>query len=772
MSENIAPGAPGGAATWTSSAKDIVGTGLGNGRVWFSVGYGILNEVYWPSNSTPQIRDLGFIIAGDDFWSEIKRVHNYSLSTPAADLLLPTIVHEHERYRLELEIVADPVRDALLIRYQLDGEGLKLYPLLAPHLDGDGDNNTGYVTDQGLLAEKNNQCLFLAADQGFSRSSVGYVGTSDGWQDFSQHQRMTWEYSQAGPGNIAMLGELTSDSGTLALAFASNPEGAMTLAKSALVAGFAQAKNQYIHHWTEWHKNVDFPQKKPLSKPLADAIKTSISVLKTHEGRTFPGAMVASLSTPWGDAHKDPGGYHLVWPRDSVEVGFALLAYGLIEEVRALLAYLIAIQQPDGHWMQNNYTDGRAYWQGIQLDEVALPVLFAAKLHEEGLLGDMHGAVVKMVQKALTYIALHGPSSPQDRWEENAGINPFTLSVCIAALVAGAESGFVDDGDRHYALSLADDWNERLESWVYVHDSELDREHQIAGHYIRLNPAWHSARYGHVTLRNRHEETIKTRSLLGMEYLCMVRFGLRDAMDSRICDTTKLVDKLLRVDLQAGPYYYRYNEDGYGEHHDGRAFDGSGIGRLWPLLSGERGHYAVSSGEDVQPYINAMLASASMGGMLPEQIWDQADIPERGLIKGRPSGSAMPLNWAHAELVKLIYAEESGKPIERLDVVYQRYVENPTQPEVRHWRDYLSCDVLPSGVELLIEASEPFVLHYGFDGWQSLQEKNSTPLGLGIYGVRLKPEQLTGKTLQFSRRFDAHGWEEKDWELRINPAVS
>lgn len=188
-------------------------------------------------------------------------------------------------------------------------------------------------------------------------------------------------------------------------------------------------------------------------------------------------------------------------------------------------------------------------------------------------------------------------------------------------------------------------------------------------------------------------------------------------------------------------------------------------------MSGERGHYAVACGENVQPYIDAMLASASVGGMLPEQIWDQADIPERGLIKGRPSGSAMPLNWAHAELVKLIYAQESGKPIERLDVVYQRYVKQPIPPTVRHWRDYLSCDTLPTGMALLIEAREPFVLHYGFDGWQRVQEKNSTPLGLGIYGICLKAEELTGEILQFSRRFDSHGWEQQDWQLNITPPV-
>ncbi|EOY8496786.1 glycoside hydrolase family 15 protein [Providencia stuartii] len=368
-----APGAPGSTATWTSSAKDMVGTAIGQGRVWFTVGYGILNEVYWPSCSTPQIRDLGFIIAGDDFWSEVKRVHQYSITTPSSSLPLPKIVHQHERYRLELEIITDPARDVLLIHYHLEGEGLRLYPLLAPHLGGDGDNNYGSVTSQGLAAQKNGQYLILSAENGFARGSVGYVGSSDGWQDFSQNGGMSWEYQQAGPGNIAMIGELNHNSGVLALAFSASAQGAATLANSALAEGYQEARRQYAYLWAAWNETVNFPGLDKLPKTLSDAVRTSVVVLKTHEGRTFPGSLVASLSTPWGDTHKDPGGYHLVWPRDSVEVGFAMLACGLITEVRALLAYLIAIQQPDGHWMQNNFTDGRPYWQGIQLDEVALP---------------------------------------------------------------------------------------------------------------------------------------------------------------------------------------------------------------------------------------------------------------------------------------------------------------------------------------------------------------------------------------------------------------
>ncbi|WP_240494291.1 glycoside hydrolase family 15 protein [Pantoea sp. 1.19] len=770
MPHTDAPGTPGIPATWTSSAKDMVGTSLGHARVWFTVGHGILNEVYWPSCSMPQIRDLGFIVAGEDFWAEVKRVNHYALSTPSPDVPLPHIVHQHERYCLELEMVADPVRDVLLIRYQLAGEGLRLFPLLAPHLAGEGGGNLGRVTDSGLLAENADQFVFLAAEGGFARGSAGYVGCSDGWQDFSQHGQMTWQHPQAGPGNIALMGELNQQSGVLALGFANTAEGARTLARCALVGGYAQARERYIRGWTEWHQHVSFPALETLPPRLADAVKTSITVLKTHEGRTFPGALVASLSTPWGDAHQDPGGYHLVWPRDSVEVGFALLACGLTHEVQALLAYLIAIQQPDGHWLQNNYSDGRPYWKGIQLDEVALPVLLAATLQQQGLLGEMQPAASKMAQNALRFIARNGPASPQDRWEENAGINPFTLAVSIAALVGGAECGLLDEPDRQYALSLADDWNARLESWVYVQETDIDREHRVSGHYVRINPGYHSARYGEVMLRNRHEETIKTRALLGMEYLTLVRLGLRKASDKRIRDTTKLVDKLLCVKLEAGPYYYRYNEDGYGEHHDGRAFDGSGIGRLWPLLSGERGHYALACGQSAKAYLEAMLASASGGGMLPEQIWDQDDIPARGLFKGRPSGSAMPLIWAHAELIKLIWTQKTGKPIEQLPCVAARYADNPTTPAVFHWRDSVRSEALPRGRALWIEASEPFLLHFGLDGWQDVQEKPSQPAGLGMHGVQLDAAALTGATLQFTRRFDTRGWEGQNWSLDLHPA--
>lgn len=771
MAEQQAPGAPGHQATWTSSAKDMVGTALGQGRVWFTVGYGILNEVYWPSSSTPQIRDLGFIVAGEGFWSEVKRAHQYVMTTPHSGLPLPKIVHQHERYLLELEIIADPMRDVLLIHYNLEGKGLSLYPLLAPHLGGNGDNNLGTVTVQGMLAEKAGQHLILAADKGFKRSSVGYVGYSDGWQDFNQNGCMSWEYQQAGPGNIAIMGELTESSGVLALAFSDSTQGAITLAKGAFATGYQEARRKYVSLWEEWNKTVHFPGLDKLPARLSDALRISVAVLKTHEGRTFPGSLVASLSTPWGDTHTDPGGYHLVWPRDTVEVGFAMLACGLITEVKAVLAYLIAIQQPDGHWMQNNFTDGSPYWQVIQLDEIALPILFAAKLHEQRLLGEMQETTKQMVRNALRFIAQYGPTSPQDRWEENAGINPFTLGVSIAALVAGAKAGFLEESDAQYALDLADDWNERLESWLYVTDTVLDREKGISGHYIRLMPDCNSPRFGSVILRNRNNESIRTDMLLGMEYLCLVRLGLRKATDKRIIETTTLVDELLCVNLPAGPYYHRYNEDGYGEHEDGNAFDGYGVGRLWPLLSGERGHYAAACKENITPYLDAMLASASTGGMLPEQIWDKKSIPEKGLYTGRPSGSAMPLIWAHAELIKLIYVQQTGKPIERLQSVFERYAGKSHSPRACHWRDSLPCANVPANRALWIEAQAPFVLHYSDDNWQNINNQTSQYLGLGLYGVQFDVGTIVGECLQFTRHFDATGWEGRNWRIEITEQV-
>ncbi len=763
-----APGWPGITPTWASSAKDLVGTAFGSNRVWFTLGYGILNEVFWPSCSLPQIRDLGFIVAGDDFWCEVKREHRYEVGTPDSAIPLPRVLHTHARYQLELEVLTDPLRDVVLIRYRLHGDGLRLYALLAPHLGGSGHHNHAWVTPQALMAARGDNTLALMADGGIARGSAGYVGTSDGWQDFHAHGALTWQYDSASDGNVALACELVETGGTLALAFSQTPEGACTLARSALASGYGVARERFINGWQRWGRSLKMSAPTPA---LVEAARRAAMVLKVHDDRTFRGGVVASLSTPWGSSHDDIGGYHLVWSRDAVEAGFAFLACGQHREARAMLAYLIATQQPDGHWLQNNFSDGRPYWTGIQLDEAALPVLLAAKLDEVGELGEMRPAATRMVRAALAFVARTGPFSPQDRWEENAGANPFTLAVTIASLVAGASHGFLMPAEQDYALSLADDWNARVEGWVYSEDTALDRAHGTRGHYVRITPPCQTAERGRVALKNRAGESIAASNLLGLEFLYLVRLGLRGPHDPRILDTVRLVDKLLRVETPTGVFYHRYNEDGYGEHADGSPFDGAGIGRAWPLLSGERGHYAIDAGEDPLPYLESMAGAASKGGMIPEQVWDAEPIPERHLEPGHATGSAMPLVWAHAEFLKLARTATHGTPIERLDAVARRYrLDRPST--CTHWRDNSPCVNVAADASISIEATEPFTLHVGHDGWQGVTDIESIPVAFDLHGVLLDPQHIGAThSIEFTRRFGARrDWEGHDWRIGLSPS--
>ncbi|MBF6593643.1 MAG: glucan 1,4-alpha-glucosidase [Thermaceae bacterium] len=754
-------GKPGIQPTWASSDKDLISTALGSSRTWLTLGYGILDEVFWPSTGEPQIRDLGFIVAKEGAWFEVKRVQRYTLSTPQPEIPLAQVVHQGQGYTLELEFLPDPSRDVILIRYRLEGQGFKLYPLLAPHLGSSGLGNAAWVGQDGLYAQKDWAALALTSQVSFLRASAGYVGASDGWQDFDQHGAMTWAFARAEAGNVALMGELPGGEGVLALGFAESAKGARTLAASSLAEGFGPIRERFIADWKDWASRLRISAPEPT---LAKEGKISAMVLKVHEDTTYPGAVVASLSTPWGFAHDDPGGYHLVWPRDAAEAGLALLAAGQTEDARRMLAYLVATQQPDGQWAQNFFPDGSSYWQGVQLDEAAFPVLLACKLEEGGHLGNLQLPATTMVRKALAFIAQTGPSSPQDRWEENAGANPFTLAALIAALVAGAELGFLEEGDKHYALSLADSWNAQIEEWTYVTDTGLDHQYAIQGHYVRITPPGQTALRGELVVKNRQGEELPIRRLIGLEFLYLVRLGLRSADDPRIRDTLKLVDALLRVETPSGPFYHRYNEDGYGEHADGSPFDGSGIGRVWPLLAGERGHYALLAGEDPLPYLRAMAIATSIGGLIPEQVWDSDPIPEKGLYPGKPSGSAMPLVWAHAEFLKLLLAVQNHQPTEWLQAVANRY-RQPTASEVWHWRTDGPVGQLPKVSTLLIEDPHPFTLRLGFDGWQGVHELEATPLGLGLYGVRLEAAALQGHaTLEFTRRF-GESWEGQNYQI-------
>lgn len=757
-----APGHPGISPTWCSSAKDMVSAALGPSRLWATVGHGILNEVYWPSTGKPQVRDLGFIVAGPSGWYDVKRVAQYTLSLPAPYIPLASVVHHGADYELELEIVPDPFRDAVLIRYRLDGKQFRLYPLLAPHLEPLEAGSTARIEEGMLTAVGGRAALCLAAEGGFDRCSAGYVGTSDGWQDFDRNGRMTWSYTEAGPGNVALMGELTRNAGVIALGIGASPAGASSIARAALSYGFAAGRDDFIKEWQAWGRALHLPRG---PKKLRDAAMLSAAVIKMHEDRVHPGAIVASLSVPWGNTRNSLGGYHLVWTRDALEAGQALLAAGQVNDARGLLSYLAATQREDGHWPQNMSPDGTQFWPGIQLDEVGAPILLAAQLKEEDAIDGMSG-IDYMVSRAASYLAQHGPLSPQDRWEENSGASPFTLAIEIASLVAAAE--WLDGRDRDYALSLADSWNERVEEWTYATDTDLDQQFGTAGHYVRIGPAGHEGLHGRVQILNREEGgSVPASMLVGLDFLYLVRLGLRSATDPRITDTVRIADGLLATLTPCGVTYHRYSGDGYGENADGTPYDGAGIGRGWPLLTGERGHYALLAGEDPKPYLQAMACMTGRGGMMPEQVWDADPVPSRFLFPGKPSGSAMPLVWTHAEFLQLFVACSRGTPMDYLKGVSQRY--HATQPKAAtwHWRTEVPFAVLPAGRALVIECRAPFSLHFGFDGWAEPADREAEPLGLGMFGVRFDAAELaTHQRLVLTRRF-AEGWEGKDFEIGL-----
>ena len=775
-----APGHPGIPPTWTSSAKDIVGCSLGPSQIWFTIGFGILNEVFYPRVDTPQIRDLGFIIADDQgFWVEVKRLENYKLRPVASGIPAVEIVHEHQRFTLRLRITPDPERDVLLIAASLRGdEKLRAYVLLAPRLGTHGYDNIAEVAQPGnwrmLTARQGPFALALAAADenqrdAFGRMSAGYVGHSDGWQDFHRNGRLSWEYTNAGPGNVALMGELPVDS-VLALAFGSSVDAAATLAASSLMQPFEAVFEHHCEMWRSWHQ---YRKERTLLDSdgvgiLADQFFISTVVLRAHRDKIYPGAMVASLSVPWGNTRDDRGGYHLVWPRDLVQCATALLALGAEDEARHTLQYLIATQKDDGSWYQNQWLGGAPYWQGQQLDESAFPVLFAGALAERD---SLKGIVVEdMIRRALSFLARTGPSSQQDRWEENPGISPFTMSVCIAALVTGAE--FLREPARQFALSLADFWNSKLESWTTVNNTALAGRTGVNGYYIRIappevvsNPA---SLLDLLEIRNQSmNRTIPYDEEVSVDFLQLVRFGLRDAHDPLIRNSISVVDALLKTDTPNGPVWHRYNGDGYGEHDDGAPFDGTGRGRGWPLLTGERGHYELVAANDPTPYLRAMAAMTGPAGMIPEQVWDTEPLAELRLFPGRPSGSAMPLAWAHAEFIKLMISRHIGHPVDRPSAVWQRYGGRSPDCRQEIWCPHAQITSARHGADFVIALPRPAVVHWGSDGWQNTRDDKTRDTGLGLHAVHLAIP-ATSQKIQFTWRWDdTQEWVRQDFQVTI-----
>jgi glucoamylase len=792
----FAPGWPGIPARWTSSTKSGVGTAVGrDSRVWFTLSHGILNEIYYPRVDHACTRDLGFIVTdGKTYFSEEKRDAR-SETSPVVPGVPAFRIHNtavDRRYRIEKEVLTDPWRDVVLQRVRfvpLQGTlaDFRLYVLLAPHLANRGGGNTAWVGEYKgtpmLLAERENYALALASTAPWLARSVGFVGFSDGWQQLQTHKRLHETYTRAENGNVAVTGEidLRSSDGTFVMALGFGPT-AMEAGQHVLISlleDFDDTQTEYVRAWKAWYGKL----KGGIPPNARSALyHTSAAVLRTHESKRVEGGIIASLSIPWGFSKPDDdlGGYHLVWPRDLVETAGGFIAMGAHQEVRRVLRYLQVTQESDGHWSQNMWLDGTPYWHGIQMDETALPILLVDLAARNGVLDARERDTFwPMVRRAAAFLARHGPVSPQDRWEEEPGYSPFTIATEIAALLVAADLADAQANTiaADYLRDTADAWNASVERWLYVSGTELAQQHAIDGYYVRVaEPDRADAAspcQGFVPIKNRPPDQSRGAPALMVspDALAFVRFGLRAADDPRIVSTVKVIDATLRVETPRGPVWHRYQGDAYGEHADGGPFDGTGIGRPWPLLTGERAHYELAAGraEVAGDLAQAMETLAGESGLLPEQIWDSADIPDRELFIGHGSGSATPLVWAHAEYLKLCRSLRDAEIFDRPRQTVQRYLVDGVTSRHIIWRFNHKVRLIPPGRILRVETLAAAVVHWSVDDWQSIHDTSTRDTTLGVHVADLQTLDLsTGSRVLLTFYWpDADRWEGVDFVVCV-----
>ncbi len=792
-----APGWPGISPRWTSSAKAGVGTALNqHSRVWFTLSHGILNEIYFPRVDQACTRDMGFIVTdGNAFFSEEKRHCTFENRPfePGVPVYELTNACNSGRYRIHKEVLSDPYRNVVLqkVRFEpLQGQlsDYHLYALLSPHLANAGYGNTGWVGDyKGVpmfFAHHDDTALAMACSVAWKKMSVGFVGTSDGWQDLSQHFQMQWEYTRAENGNIACTAEidLAACNGEfiLALGFGGIWSEAGQQARSSLLENYADLRQLYVIHWKNWQNTLlklDDPTREH------DLYRASTAVLRTHESKDFLGGIIASLSIPWGfnKGDEDLGGYHLIWPRDLVESAGALLAAGAVVDSVRVLRYLEVTQEAAGNWAQNLWLDGRPYWGGVQMDETAFPILLLDLLRREAAtaLGDLQ-RWWPMVRNAAGFILRNGPVTQQDRWEEDAGYSPFTLAAEISALLAAADIADLTGHNDAAAImrDTADAWNDNIDRWIYATGGDLAQQLGVKGYYVRISPpdsgSAASPTQGFVPIKNRppgQDHEIASH-IVSPDALALVRFGLRAPDDPRILNTLRVIDALLAVELPQGPCWYRYNGDGYGEHKDGSAFDGNGIGRPWPLLAGERAHYALAAGhpDEAKALLTVIeLSTVGESRSIPEQVWDAADIPALELFRGKPSGSACPLVWAHSEYIKLLRSIRDGKIFDQPPQTVQRYLVEKRVRTIFGWRMNNKTRTIPRGKVLRIVLISPATVHWSIDGWKTTQDTKTRDSGLGIHTLDLPTASLPvgGQAVFTFLWAKENRWEGSDYTVTV-----
>jgi glucoamylase len=603
------------------------------------------------------------------------------------------------------------------VRFEGDS-GLSLHVRLDPTVNGNGGGggvnggaDDAAASKQALTAIDTNTvtnaanrdyavptALALRADRPFTSASAGFAGTAG--------DSISSPYDTATDGNVVLHGGLDTHHGpvTLALGFGRTTSDAVAVAGAAVHRDFHATYESYVHGWRDYDAALRRP---PVA---AGPYWLSVNVVKASEDKTFPGAIAASLASPWGQAvsaadkpNGNPiyfGSYREIFARDLYEADTGLLAAGDVATARDSVRFLFDRQQlADGRMPRNSLLNGQQAPDtgGDQLDESSYPILLA---YQAGLGRD--DALWPKIRAAADFVVAHGPSFGSERWEEQGGYSPSTIAAEIAGLVAAARIADVhgDDEAARVYRSTADHFQRSIKGWTVT----TNGPYGSGRYFIRLSKNGDPNAAVSYGLGN-GSISADQRSVIDAGFLELVRLGILAPDDADVQRSLPIVDDVIGRITPSGQGFYRYgtdatgSEDGYGDCFvadptncapDGRPWPtgNAGSGHLWPVLSGERAEYALQTGDASAALglLRDMDAFASGIGLVPEQDWENPPLapspfgtaPETasiGFEPGKAAGSASPLTWAQAQEARLARSIGRRHPIEQPRIVRARYVD-------------------------------------------------------------------------------------------------
>jgi glucoamylase len=690
---------PGADAHWPGAAKDGFGTSNTDAsKVWFTLSDGVMTEAYYPTLDVPDMNALELIVVGGRTTIEpehLSTTHRLLRPDPRSLSFRQVNTSRSNGWTIIKTYTTDPQRHTILINVKFSSPKKYphfLYVYYDPSLNNSGMHDTAWTQGDALLASDGDKTSALVSSAGFVETSNGYFEINDGLteletalraamlnttKDFGSRWpnagRLPHRYARAKDGNVVQVARVRDDkSFTLALGFGKDASEALRNARASLAKGFARVSHEYDAGWHEYARRLPL-----VSAKYQRQLEFSAMVLKALEDKTYKGAGIASPSIPWGGGPNanEPtvSGYHAVWSRDLYHAATAFLVLGDKASAERTLDYLFQVQQKrDGTFPQNSKVDGYPIGGSLQMDEIAYPLILAHQLgRADALTWKRH------VEPAAESILRLGPRTEQERWEEKPGYSPSTIAAEIAGLVCAAEiagrNGDYQARDRY--LATADKWTSEVDRWT----ATTTGPHGMGNYYLRLSDDEDPDDGAKIEI-NSGGGIFDEREIVDAGFLELVRLGIKRADDPLIIKSLAVVDELIKVETPRGAAWYRYNHDAYGESDEGGPYDGrTGAGRLWTLLTGERGEYELARGNqsEARRHLDTMMSFANDGGMIAEQVWDRPQSPRANLRFGTGTGSATPLAWSMAQFIRLAVNLEKGRNLETPDIVAARYARKP-----------------------------------------------------------------------------------------------